>query len=336
MTARRALALLSLYTSATAFNVTLLGLSSGSDVSVMVEDELLQSEARAAAERSVPPSACSLRPALGYVGFELDGRRLRAGDAPRTERALLQLFGASVPAAVMAHARDRIEQLVVADAACVERVDVQPGVAANASIAAACEAASADDPIIPSTDDAPMYDPDGGDDGGCFVTMQSSNNCYNYGTDVLTNSFAQPGVGSGQAWWPKEGATPTVAADEVTPLSCPPWCGPANNCSALAAAAARDGLSWHGNVMPTDEPERGGHHVALFVWPESNFHWIRMDADVDAATGLHLWSHKPGGSPVTNVDNNGDAITDPRAADFSPWTEFCGFMSAKPSEVTVA
>ena len=191
--------------------------------------------------------------------------------------------------------------------------------AANASIAAACEAASADDPIIPSTDDAPMYDPDGGDDGGCFVTMQSSNNCYNYGTDVLTNSFAQPGVGSGQAWWPKEGATPTVAADEVTPLSCPPWCGPANNCSALAAAAARDGLSWHGNVMPADEPERGGHHVALFVWPESNFHWIRMDADVDAATGLHLWSHKPGGSPVTNVDNNGDAITDPRAADFSPW-----------------
>ena len=42
MTAGRALALLSLYTSATAFNVTLLGLSSGSDVSVMVEDELLQ------------------------------------------------------------------------------------------------------------------------------------------------------------------------------------------------------------------------------------------------------------------------------------------------------
>ena len=323
------------FAGATACRVTLLSLSSHPDVSVLVEDELLQAEAREAAARGAPPSACSLRPALGYVGFELDGRRLRAGDAPRTERALLQLFERVVPEAVMAHARGRIEQLVAADAACVERVDIQPGVAVNATIDPACEAASADDPIIPSTDDAPMYDPDG-DDGGCFIAMQSSNNCYNYGTDVLTNSFAQPGVGSGQAWWPKGEMTSVVAADEVTPLSCPPWCGPANNCSALAAAAVRDGLSWRGSAMPTDEPELGGHHVALLVWPESNFHWVRMDADVDAATGLHLWSHKPGGSPLSNVDNSGEAITDPREADLSPWTEFCGFMSAKPSEVTVA
>ena len=47
------------------------------------------------------------------------------------------------------------------------------------------------------------------------------------------------------------------------------------------------------------------------------------------------WSHKPGGSPVRDRDNNGKVITDPGKADFSPWTEHCGYLRATPSKATL-
>ena len=47
------------------------------------------------------------------------------------------------------------------------------------------------------------------------------------------------------------------------------------------------------------------------------------------------WSHKPGGSPVRNHDNDGKEITDPGQANFSPWTEHCGYMLVKPSNATI-
>ena len=47
------------------------------------------------------------------------------------------------------------------------------------------------------------------------------------------------------------------------------------------------------------------------------------------------WSHKPGGSPVRNMDNNGEPISDPAKADVSPWSTHCGYLLAKPSAVTL-
>ena len=44
-----------------------------------------------------------------------------------------------------------------------------------------------------------MYDPQT-DDEGCFIKERENNNCYNYGNDIVTNTFAQPGVGSGEKW----------------------------------------------------------------------------------------------------------------------------------------
>jgi hypothetical protein len=151
------------------------------------------------------------------------------------------------------------------------------------------------------------YDPSN-DDGGCFVKEQSQNNCYDYGNDIVTNTFAQPGRGSGV---------------------CPPNTRPCvkNNCDALKNAAISDGLTWVGTDLPTDLPKEG-HYVSLHVWPNSNFHWIRMDGD-------KTWSHKPGGSPVRNVDNNHKKITDPGQADFSPWTQHCGYMLAVPSKSVI-
>ena len=53
-----------------------------------------------------------------------------------------------------------------------------------------------------------------------------------------------------------------------------------------------------------------------------------MDADLK-------WSHKPGGSPVRNVDNDGKIITDPAKANVSPWTEHCGYMLTVPSNASL-
>lgn len=143
------------------------------------------------------------------------------------------------------------------------------------------------------------------DDGlPCMVAQ----NCYNYGNDVVTNTFAQPGRGSG------------VCSHRDRP------CVP-NTCDDVSHAAAHDGLVWVGKTLPTSLPPRG-HYVSLHIWPDSNFHWLRIDASM-------TWSHKPRGSPVRNVDNNGQTITDPAKADVSPWTEHCGYLLATPSNVTL-
>jgi len=52
--------------------------------------------------------------------------------------------------------------------------------------------ADCDSVPIRGPDTVPSYDPET-DDNGCFITKQSENNCYAYGTDIVTNSFPQPG-----------------------------------------------------------------------------------------------------------------------------------------------
>jgi len=142
------------------------------------------------------------------------------------------------------------------------------------------------------------------DDCGYFQTYCTDNNCYNYGNDIVTNTFAQPGRGSGQKW-------------------------KYNTCDDMKASAERDGLKFYGTDLPVGEPNTG-HYVALLIWPNTNFHWIRKDS-VPAG----YWSHKPGQTPARNVDDDGELITDPAKSDFSPWTEMCGYMVTVPSKVTI-
>merc|ERR1712039_666536 len=100
-----------------------------------------------------------------------------------------------------------------------------------------------------------------------------------------------------------------------------------NTCEDVKNAAMGDGLTWVGTELPTSLPSTG-HYVSLHIWPKSNFHWLRMDADM-------YWSHKPGGMPVKNVDNNNKKINDPAKADVSPWSLHCGYMHTIPSKAKV-
>jgi hypothetical protein len=62
-----------------------------------------------------------------------------------------------------------------------------------------------------------------------------------------------------------------------------------------------------------------GHLVALVIVPGWDFHWYRNGRN-------GYWTHKPGGTPVTNVDNSGVLIRDPRTANRGPYSDFCTFM----------
>lgn len=143
---------------------------------------------------------------------------------------------------------------------------------------------------------APLYEPTWWNDGG---QRQRHNNCYNYGVNYRTDTFAQPGRASGAMY------AAITAAD-------------------VKAGAVSDGLidSPYANNNPPDE----GQLVALVIWPGHDFHWYRMNRNCS-------WSHKPGSTQVTNRDNSGAGIRDPRSADRGPYSEFSTFMVVKHGHV---
>lgn len=135
---------------------------------------------------------------------------------------------------------------------------------------------------------APLYEPAWWNDAG---QHQWNNNCYNYSTNYRTDTFAQPGQAAGQ---------------QYTTLDCP----------AVHAAALADDLL---DTPLKNKCPKEGHLVALVIAPGFDYHWYRKGRN-------GLWTHKPGGTPVTNLDNSGNIITDPRTADRGPYTVFCHFM----------
>lgn len=134
--------------------------------------------------------------------------------------------------------------------------------------------------------------------------ITSKNNCYNYSTNYRSDTFGQPGQASGQKW-------NDLSACNVQ----------AGHISAKMGAVA-DGLvdvPNHDNKCITP-----GHLVALVIdpTPQQDYHWYRKGSN-------GKWSHKPGGTPATILDNSGLPITDPRTADRGGYTDFCTFMQVR-------
>ena len=136
---------------------------------------------------------------------------------------------------------------------------------------------------------APLYEPLWWNDGG---QKQFNNNCYNYATNYRTDTFAQPGQAAGAMY---------------TALSC----------ASVRPAAIADALI--NSPAANNKCPEEGHSVALVIAPGWDFHWYRKGRN-------GYWTHKPGSTPVTNVDNNGSLIADPRMAARGPYTVFCTFM----------
>jgi hypothetical protein len=132
--------------------------------------------------------------------------------------------------------------------------------------------------------------------------VQFYNNCYNFATDIRTDTFAQPGVGGG------------------SPAAYPPF-----DCQPDTGGAITDGLQPGVDLADlcrtSGLPQ--GHIVALLIWPGTDFHWARLEAD-------GTWAHKPGSTMATTLDSSGQPITDPRTANFSPYY-FCSFFWVGPN-----
>ncbi|MGH3371295.1 MAG: hypothetical protein ACRDPR_14995 [Nocardioidaceae bacterium] len=133
--------------------------------------------------------------------------------------------------------------------------------------------------------------------------VQSNNNCYNYACDIRNNTYAQPGMGAG---------LPHASID----------------CPGETTGAIADGLLSTGAVEGSAGIEFG-HHVALVIAPNRDFHWYRHDRD-------GTWSHKPGGTEATNLDDSDHPITDPRQANRGIYTVFCGFFCVPRGGVRLA
>ena len=127
--------------------------------------------------------------------------------------------------------------------------------------------------------------------------IKRRNNCYNYANDRITNTFAQPGRGSGQT-----GPYPPT-------------------CAGTGGAAQRDGQI---SVSSASSTPAQGHFIALVIWPGRDYHWYRLDSNA-------MWSHKPGQTAARNTDNSGKRISDPRNCDRGPYTQWCEFYHCTPA-----
>ena len=140
----------------------------------------------------------------------------------------------------------------------------------------------------------PPYSPAYWNDGG---VVQGNNNCYNYGNNKRTDTFAQPGEASGIF----------LGLQDM-------------QCQKVYNAAVADGL----DPLPAsgsclDNKDK----VALVVAPGTDYHWYRLDSG-------GMWSHKPGGTQATNLDNSNNPIANPETADrcggWLCYTDFCGYF----------
>lgn len=156
------------------------------------------------------------------------------------------------------------------------------------------------------------YDP-AGDCDGQFMSFknQPNNNCYAYGVNIASNTFAQPGRASaGSTPWSTEMTAESVTANAVL-----------DGLIALPQKTIGDLIDKSGFTQGVD-----GHFVALvFSPPETDFagdpdakwggdyHWVRADS-VDTANKTISWSQKDGGDQVTNFDFAGKPVSDPARA----------------------
>ncbi len=134
----------------------------------------------------------------------------------------------------------------------------------------------------------PTYQPNFWNDGS---TIQWNNNCYNYGNNKRTDTFAQPGQAAGAMYT-------------------------ALQCSNVRTAAIADGLK---AVSGPNQCPKKECTVALVVAPGWDFHWYRRDKN-------GMWTHKPGSTQATNRDNSNNTISNPETANRGPYTDFCGYM----------
>jgi hypothetical protein len=174
---------------------------------------------------------------------------------------------------------------------------------------------------------APPYDPASWDLWTGYVRTTANNNCYNYATDIQTNTFAQPGRAAGlYPGKPFAQQTPPpncadvgrgAVADGLTPVDCDSGCGCRGCCHRVALVISPG--------SPSPWADESGEPTGIPVY---DYHFYRLDKN-------GMWSHKPGAGAVTNRDASGNLISDPRTCNRYPYTVFCGCYCVCKSQVRI-
>jgi hypothetical protein len=156
-------------------------------------------------------------------------------------------------------------------------------------------------PVTVTSGGSPVYNTSAWND----PTHQPYNNCYNYGCDIMTDTFAQPGEAHGIT---------------LTQADC--------LCLDVTPAANADGLASSLDKVCVECK----HLVALVVDPGNDYHWYRRDENGN-------WSHKPGSGAATNLDAANNPITNPETANrnygWLDYSVFCGYFCVDKSQVVI-
>jgi hypothetical protein len=276
----------------------------------------------------------SLRyPNVGYQGFSINGNRVKG--CPKFERALLSSCTVSIKPNVAHYVSSQLDSILAASAS----TPLSPA-AVDSFLLPSPLAPAPQAPALPirGPDTVPVYDPKS-DVQGYFVSHQTENNCYNYANDVATDTFAQPGRGSGQKW-------------------------SVDTCADINASAIRDGLEWVGTEMPAAPPAVGHHMVSapaifachaacnsLCAYRACGFGPTPTSTGA-ATTPTSFGRTSPGRRPSrTRTTTGSRSQTRPRwasprrcaarrashvcQADVAPWTQFCGYFVTVPSSVNI-
>jgi hypothetical protein len=268
--------------------------------SAEVLDRLMPVRRLGDTEPGLPPE-----PTLGYRGLVVDQITDRRAELPD----VIRVAGADVFGRGLAHraSDDRVEDYLLSPEGPLRRADLDQAILEQLpDLAEQFGEIRRTWPVVfppipfwpPRCRCGPVYEP-----GWWNVpSRQPFNNCYNYATNYRTDTFAQPGRAAGAMY------------SSLT-------------CGSVEPAAVADDLidtPQADNACPTL-----GHLVALVIWPGADFHWYRKGRN-------GWWSHKPGSTPVTNVDNSGNYISDPRNANRGHYTDFCTFMVVMHGHIKIS
>jgi len=160
----------------------------------------------------------NVNPALGYRGYQVTAvdatESFSISGIPEAESFLTNLIKNTLTPSENMNVRKEIPKIrlpnnIVMEAAAVSSEAPVTNYQCNYT------------PIKGSSDRIPIYNPKK-DCKGCFITRQQYNNCYNYATVILTNTFAQPGN--------SQGITISMS------------------CKSVAEGAIKDGLKWRERI----------------------------------------------------------------------------------------
>ncbi len=125
--------------------------------------------------------------------------------------------------------------------------------------------------------------------------VRLNNNCYNYASNLRTDTFAQPGRGCGRMY---------------TALTC----------NEVVRGVICDGMHRRFGCFPESEKPR--YLMALTLAPGPSF----MDYHCYRKLAEGFWGHKLGRKGVRNTDESNRVITNPETANRGPYTTFCGYF----------